>query len=70
VTAADFEVSGRLRADRSLVHVSADAKTEVEGDVTLTRRQTRRGVPAKLESGEHYRDIVIDQRLVGEMRRG
>jgi hypothetical protein len=70
VTAADFEVSGRLRANRSLVHIPPDAKIEVEGDVTLTPRQTRRGVPAKLESGKHYRDIVIDKRLVGEMRRG
>jgi hypothetical protein len=50
-----------------VAYVPPAARTEVEGNrVKLARRETRRGVPAKLESGGQYRDVFIDRGLVGE----
>jgi hypothetical protein len=66
VSAPDFEISTRLSAETLIAHVPPDARTEVEGaNVTLARQQTIRGLPEQMESGGHYRDIVIDKRLVG-----
>jgi hypothetical protein len=69
VTAPDFEISTRLRADSLIAHVTPDVRITVDGDdVTLARRQTRRRVPAKLEPGGVYENVLIEGRLIGERR--
>jgi hypothetical protein len=69
VTAPDFEINARIRAKRLVPHVPPEARTEGE-EVTLARDEERTGVPARIASGEHYSDVVIDKRIVGEMRGG
>jgi hypothetical protein len=67
----DVEINTRLRSESLVAHVPPEARTEVEGDrVTLAREQTRRGVPEHMESGVHYRDVLIDKRLTGEKDAG
>jgi hypothetical protein len=67
LTEPDVEINTRLRSETLVAHVPPEARTEVEGDrVTLAREQTRRGVPEHMESGVHYRDVLIDKRLTGE----
>ncbi|HEY3206831.1 MAG TPA: hypothetical protein VGJ58_07755 [Gaiellaceae bacterium] len=67
MTAPDFEISTRLRADSLTAHVPPDVRTAVEGDdVTLARDQTRRGLPAQIETAAQYRNVLIEKRLLGE----
>jgi hypothetical protein len=67
VTTPDFEITACLRARKLMTHVPPDAQTEATGeDVTIVRRQRRRGLPAKTESGGRYSDIVVEKRLAGE----
>jgi hypothetical protein len=65
VTAPDFEIKGRLRAQSVDVHVQPEAETKGEG-VSVSRQESRRGVPAKLEAGGRYRDVDIEKQLIGE----
>jgi hypothetical protein len=67
VSHPDFEISIYLQARELVARVPPDTETEEE-NVTLTRRQTRGGLPARLEPGERYEDVVVAQRLVGEQR--
>lgn len=70
MTAPDFEISGSIRAKRVVPHVPPDAQTRAVGEeVTLTRHEQRSGVPATMEAGEHYSDVVINKRIVGETQR-
>jgi hypothetical protein len=56
-----------MRAKRLVPHVPPDAQTRTEGeDVTLAREEQRSGVPPRMESGERYRDVVIETRIVGK----
>jgi hypothetical protein len=67
VSDPDFEISIVLRARELVAHVPPD--TEIEGEsATLTRRQTSGGLPRRLEPGERYEDVLVEQRLVGEQR--
>jgi hypothetical protein len=67
----DFEIDARIRAKRLVPHVPPDAQTHAEGeDVTLAREEQRSSVPAEMESGERYSDIVIDKRIVGDTQHG
>ena len=69
MTAPDFEISARLRAQSLTAHVPPDVHTEIEGDsVAPARKQVRRGLPAQIESGERYRNIALEKRLVGKLR--
>jgi hypothetical protein len=65
VTRPDFEVNARLRAREVVALVPPDTQTEGEA-VTLAREQTSSGLPAELEPGKRYRDVVVEKRLVGE----
>jgi hypothetical protein len=71
VTAPAFEINAGIRAKRLVAHVPPDAQTRTEGEeVTLARHEQRSGVPATIEAGELYSDVVIDKRIVGEMQHG
>jgi hypothetical protein len=71
VNAPDFEIDARIRAKGLVPHVPPDAQTHAEGEeVTLAREEQRSSVPAEMESGERYSDVVIDKRIVGETQRG
>lgn len=71
MNAPDFEIDARIRAKGLVPHVPPDAQTHAEGEeVTLAREEQRSGVPAEMESGERYSDVVIDKRIVGETQRG
>jgi hypothetical protein len=65
VTRPDFEINVRLRARELMALVPPDTQTEREA-VTLARQQTSTGLPAELEPGECYGDVVVEKRLVGE----
>jgi hypothetical protein len=68
----DFEIDARLRAKRLVPHVPPDVQTHAEGEeVALAREEQRSSsVPARMESGEHYSDVVINKRIVGETQHG
>jgi hypothetical protein len=67
VSAPDFEINASIRAKRLVAHVPPDAQTRAESEeVTLTHHEQRSGVPATIEAGERYSDVVIDKRIVGE----
>ena len=67
----DFEIKASIRAKRLVARVPPNAETRAEGEeVTLTRHEQRSGVPETMEAGEPYSDVVIDKRIVGEMKRG
>ncbi len=71
MTAPDFEIDASIRAKRLVAHVPPDAQTRTEGEeVRLAREEQRSGVPAKMESGERYSDVVIHKRIVGETQHG
>lgn len=71
MNAPDFEIDARIRAKGLVPHVPPDAQTHAEGEeVTLAREEQRSSVPAEMESGERYSDVVIDKRIVGETQRG
>lgn len=71
MNAPDFEIDARIRAKGLVPHVPPDAQTHAEGEeVTLAREEHRSSVPAEMESGERYSDVVIDKRIVGETQRG
>lgn len=63
----DFEISIDLRARELVARVPPDTETEGE-NVAVTRRQKRGGLPARLDPGERYEDVVVAQQLVGEQR--
>lgn len=63
----DFEINASIRAKRLVAHVPPDAQTRAESEeVTLAHHEQRSGVPATIEAGERYSDVVIDKRIVGE----
>jgi hypothetical protein len=67
VSTPDFEVTARLRARQVIAHVPPDAHTETEGeDVSVVREQRCSGLPAEMESGVLYSDVLVEKRLVGE----
>jgi len=69
VSAPDFEINARIGAKRLVPHVAPHSQTRTEGEeVTLVRGEHRSGVPATIEPGERYSDLVIEKRLVGETR--
>jgi hypothetical protein len=71
VSTPDFEITARLRAQQLIGRVPPDAQTETEGDdVTLEREQTRSGLPAEMEAGVGYSDVLVEIRLVGEKGAG
>jgi hypothetical protein len=65
VTRPDFEINVRLRARELIALLPPDTQTEGEA-VTLARHQASAGLPAELEPGECYDDVVVEKRLVGE----
>jgi hypothetical protein len=67
VSTPDFEINASIRAKRLVAHVPPDAQTRAESEeVTLAHHEQRSGVPATIEAGERYSDVVIDKRIVGE----
>lgn len=67
MTAADFELGGRIEADSLAIHVPPDMRTLVEGDgVVLDRAHARHGLPAHLEPGARYSNISIERSVGGQ----
>jgi hypothetical protein len=68
VTTPDFEIRARLRARTLTSREPPDARTKTNGEnLTVTRQQTRSGLPAEMRAGERYEDVVVDKRLSGEV---
>jgi hypothetical protein len=66
VTAPDFEIGVRICAKRLVLHGPPGAHAWTEGEeASLVRDERRSGVPARMEAGERYSDVVIDKWIVG-----
>jgi hypothetical protein len=65
VTAPDFEIKAAVRARSMTTHVPPDAETEGE-EVSLTRRESRSGLPPQVDPGGRYDDVEVEKELIGE----
>jgi hypothetical protein len=71
VTPPNFEIGVGLRARALVPHIPPDTRTETSGDdVSLERQEARRGLPAELEPGRRYDDVVVEKRVVAELEAG
>jgi hypothetical protein len=62
VNQPDFEISADLRATQLAIHVVPEADVAEIGDgVTLTRRETRSGLPNPPERERRYADVAIEK---------
>ena len=67
----DFTISAALRARKLVAQVPPDAQTDPTGEgVTLEREERRSGIPAELDFGGRYDDVVVEKRMVGRIAAG
>jgi hypothetical protein len=65
----DFELIVGLRARELVAQVPPAAQTNATGGaVSIEREDTRGGLPPELEPGARYERVVVEKRVVGEVR--
>jgi hypothetical protein len=65
----DFQIVVGLRARELVTRVPPAAQTEPTGEaVSIEREETRSGLPPEMEPGARYEGVIVDKRVVGEVR--
>ena len=65
----DFELIVGLRARRLVAQVPPDAQTDPTGGaVSIEREERRSGLPPEMEPGARYDGVIVEKRVVGEVR--
>jgi hypothetical protein len=68
-TPPDFEIGVVLRARKLATHIPPVPQTNPTGDaVSIEGEATRIGLPPETEPGGSYDDVLVEKRIVGELR--
>jgi hypothetical protein len=65
----DFELIVGLRGRELVAHVPPAAQTDpTGGGVSIEAEERRRGLPPEMEPGARYDGVIVEKRVIGEVR--
>jgi hypothetical protein len=66
VTTDDFEISVGLRARKLTSRAPPEPETRGEA-VRVARAEERTGLPAQMEPGDDYENVVVEKQVIGRL---